>query len=210
MNITALRPRFIRYLEPVAEVFVRLRITPNQISMLALLAGIACAYFFFRHQFVLGSFALILSAIFDLIDGSVARKTDSHSNFGAVLDWIVDKYVDGLVLLGIGLSGIPIVSQYITVPPFTDFAIVALAIIGSLMNTFIKPVVYAEIGYRDKVEGKIDDPLEGVGFFGRPETFLFLIFGGITGFIFVSVIIIAVCTNLSAMQRIMYLYRTLS
>jgi archaetidylinositol phosphate synthase len=60
------------------------------------------------------------------------------------------------------------------------------------------------------VEGKIDDPLEGVGFFGRPETFLFLILGGITGYIWVSVIIIAVCTNLSAIQRIIYLYRTLS
>jgi archaetidylinositol phosphate synthase len=210
MNITALRPRFIRYLEPVAEIFVRLRVTPNQISMLSLIAGISCAYLFFRHQFIWGSLALVLSAIFDLVDGSVARKTDSHSNFGAVFDWIVDKYVDGLVLLGIGLSGIPIVSQYIAVPPFTDFAIVALAIIGSLMNTFIKPVVYAEIGYRDKVEGKIDDPLEGVGFFGRPETFLFLIFGGITGYIFAAVIIIAICTNLSAIQRIIYLYRTLS
>lgn len=210
MNITALRPRFIRYLEPIAEVFVRLRITPNQISMLALFAGIVCAYLFFQHQFIWGSLALILSAIFDLIDGSVARKTNSHSNFGAVFDWIVDKYVDGLVLLGIGLSAIPIVSQYIGVPPLTDFAIVALAIIGSLMNTFIKPVVYAEIGYRDKVEGKIDDPLEGVGFFGRPETFLFLIIGGISGFIWAAVIIIAVCTNLSAIQRIIYLYRTLS
>jgi archaetidylinositol phosphate synthase len=78
------------------------------------------------------------------------------------------------------------------------------------MNTFIKPVVYAEIGYREKVEGKIDDPLEGVGFFGRPETFLVLILGGISGYIWVSVIIIAVCTNLSAIQRIIYLYRTLS
>jgi archaetidylinositol phosphate synthase len=210
MNITALRPRFIRYLEPVADIFVRLRITPNQISMLALIAGISCAYLFFRQQFIWGSLALILSAVFDLIDGSVARKTDSHSNFGAVFDWIVDKYVDGLVLLGIGLSGSLIVSQYIPVPPFTDFAIVALAIIGSLMNTFIKPVVYAEIGYREKVEGKIDDPLEGVGFFGRPETFLFLIIGGFTGFIGAAVIIIALCTNLSAIQRIIYLYRTLS
>jgi archaetidylinositol phosphate synthase len=96
------------------------------------------------------------------------------------------------------------------VPPVTDFAIVAFAIIGSLMNTFIKPVVYAEIGYREKVEGKIDDPLEGVGFFGRPETFLVLILGGVSGFIWLSVIIIAVCTNLSAMQRIIYLYKTLS
>jgi archaetidylinositol phosphate synthase len=210
MNITALRPRFIRYLEPIADVFVRLRITPNQISMLALIAGIACAYFFFQRQFVWGSLALIFSAIFDLIDGSVARKTNSHSNFGAVFDWIVDKYVDALVLLGVGLSGISIISQSIAVPPFMDYAIIAFAIIGSLMNTFIKPVVYAEIGYREKVEGKIDDPLEGVGFFGRPETFLVLILGGFTGFIWISVIIIAVCTNLSAIQRIIYLYRTLS
>ena len=115
-----------------------------------------------------------------------------------------------LVLLGIGLSGIQIVSQFFPVPTVADFAVVAFAIIGSLMNTFIKPVVYAEIGYKEKVEGKIDDPLEGVGFFGRPETFLVLIVGGVTGFIWASVIVIAVCTNLSAIQRIVYLYRTLS
>lgn len=210
MNITALRPRFIRYLEPVAELFVRFRITPNQISLFALIAGGVCAVLFFRREFLLGSLALLVSAIFDLIDGSVARKTNAHTNFGAVFDWIVDKYVDAIVLLGIGLASIPIVSQLLPVPPLADFAVVAAAIIGSLMNTFIKPVVYAEIGYREKVEGKIDDPLEGVGFFGRPETFLVLILGGVSGFIWASVIIIAVCTNLSAIQRIIYLYKTLS
>lgn len=210
MNITALRPRFIGYLEPVADLFVRLRITPNQISLLSLAAGILCAVLFFERQFLFGALALLLSAIFDLIDGSVARKTGAHTNFGAVFDWIVDKYVDALALLGIGLSGIAIVSQFIPVPPIADFGIVTFAIIGSLMNTFIKPVVYAEIGYKEKVEGKIDDPLEGVGFFGRPETFLVLILGGVTGVIWASVIIIAVCTNLSALQRIIYLYRTLA
>jgi len=210
MNITALRPRFIRYLEPVAEVFVKVGITPNQISILALLAGIACALLFFKQQFVWGALLLMLSAIFDLIDGSVARKTNAHTNFGAVFDWIVDKYVDALALLGVGLSGIAIVSRYFPVPQMADFAVVAFAIIGSLMNTFIKPVVYAEIGYQEKVEGKIDDPLEGVGFFGRPETILVLILGGLSGFIWASVIIIAVCTNVSAIQRIIYLYRTLA
>lgn len=210
MNITALRPRFIRYLEPVADVFVRFGITPNQISLLSLAAGILCAVLFFERQFLPGALALLLSAVFDLVDGSVARKTGAHTNFGAVFDWIVDKYVDGLVILGIGLSGIQIVSQFFPVPPVADFAVVAFAIIGSLMNTFIKPVVYAEIGYKEKVEGKIDDPLEGVGFFGRPETFVVLITGGVFGLIWASVIIIAVCTNLSALQRIIYLYRTLS
>jgi archaetidylinositol phosphate synthase len=177
---------------------------------MALLAGIVCAILFFMHQFLIGALFLLLSAVFDLVDGSVARKTGAHTNFGAVFDWIVDKYVDGLALLGIGLAGIPIISQFLPVPPVADFGVVAFAIIGSLMNTFIKPVVYAEIGYQKKVEGKIDDPLEGVGFFGRPETFLVLILGGLAGVIWVSVIIIAVCTNLSAMQRIIYLYRTLS
>ena len=210
MNITALRPRFVKYLEPVAEVFVRLKITPNQISLFSLIAGGICAFLFFKREFLLGSLALLVSAIFDLIDGSVARKTNAHTNFGAVFDWIVDKYVDAIAILGIGMAGIPIVSQLLPVPLITDFAVVAIAIIGSLMNTFIKPVVYAEIGYRKKVEGKIDDPLEGVGFFGRPETFLVLILGGISGYIWASVIIIAVCTNLSAMQRIIYLYKTLS
>jgi archaetidylinositol phosphate synthase len=210
MNITALRPRFVKYLEPVAEVFIRLRITPNQISLLALIAGGICAFLFFRREFLLGSLALLVSAVFDLVDGSVARRTNAHTNFGAVFDWIVDKYVDAIVLLGIGLSGIPVISQILPVSGIADFAVVTVAITGPLMNTFIKPVVYSEIGYREKVEGKIDDPLEGVGFFGRPETFLILILAGIFGYIWASVIIIAVCTNLSAMQRIIYLYRTLS
>jgi archaetidylinositol phosphate synthase len=210
MNITALRPRFKQYLEPVAGVFVRCGITPNECSFLALVAGIAAAVLFMERWFVVGSLLLLFSALFDLIDGSIARQTSSHTNFGAVFDWIVDKYVDALVILGVGLSGIAIVSGILPVPETADFAVIGLAITGSLMNTFIKPVVYAEIGYREKVEGKIDDPLEGVGFFGRPETFLVLILGGITGFIWISIILIAVCTNLSAIQRIVYLYRTLS
>jgi archaetidylinositol phosphate synthase len=208
MNITALRPRFIRYLEPVADIFVRAGITPNQISILSLISGIACAVCYLYRFFVIGSLLLLLSAVLDLVDGSVARKTDQQTKFGAIFDWIVDKYVDTLVLLGIGLSGIAIVSWFLPVPQIYDFGVVALAIIGSLMNTFIKPVVYAEVGFKERVDGKIEDPLEGVGFFGRPETFLILLLGGLSGLIWLSVIIIAICTNLSAIQRILYLHRT--
>jgi archaetidylinositol phosphate synthase len=209
MNITALRPRFVRFIRPIAAAFGKLGITPNQISVLALIAGIACAYLYYRGDFLAGSLLLLVSAILDLVDGSIARQMNSQTKFGAVFDWIVDKYVDALVLLGVGLSGIAIVSQFLPVPAIADMGVTALAITGSLMNTFIKPVVYAEIGFQTRVEGKIDDPLEGIGFFGRPETFLVLLVGGVTGYIWASVIIIAVCTNLSAVQRVLYLYRSL-
>jgi archaetidylinositol phosphate synthase len=209
MNITALRPRFIEYLEPVAEVCIRLGLTPNQISLLSVIFGLACAVSFFGSQFLLGALLLFISAVLDLVDGAVARKKHSQTKFGAVVDWVADKYVDCLALLGIGLSGLPVITRFTTLSPVADWGVAGLAIIGSMLNTFIKPVVYAEIGFKERIGGKIEDPLEGIGFFGRPETILVLIIGGLIGYIWVAVIIIAVCTNISALQRIFYLYRTL-
>ena len=196
--------------------FVRLRLTPNQLSLLSLLFGLACATLFATRHFFLGALLLFASAVLDLADGVVARLTHSHSCFGAVFDWIVDKYVDAAVLLGIGLSGIPILSAVLPVPPVVDAGIVMLAIIGSLMNTFIKPVVYAEVGYDERDGGKIQDPLEGVGFFGRPETVLVLCLAGAAFLVVgsaamaVAVVLIAVGTNLSAVERVLYLYRRLA
>jgi len=210
MNITSLRPKFVKNIEPIALLFVKLGITPNQVSLLSLIFGLLAAFTFFQRYFLLGGLLLVISAILDLVDGSVARKKNAESEFGAVFDWIADKYGDAAVILGVGFSGIPIVSQFFGLPPLADFGVVGLATFGSMINTFIKPVVYAEIGYQERIEGKIEDPLEGVGFFGRPETVLVLVLGGVSGLIGAAIIIIAVCTNLSAIQRIVYLYRTYS
>jgi len=210
MNITALRPRLICRLEPVGRAFARAGFTPNQISLLSLLLGIAAMFLFAARSFPLGSVLLFLSAVLDLVDGHVARIQDTGTRFGAIFDWIVDKYVDTLALLGVGLSGIPIRTRLAGVPAGADAGVVMVAIIGSMMNTFIKPVTYAEAGFAERQHGKIEDPLEGVGFFGRPETLLVLIAGGLTGLVWASVIIIAVATNLSAVERIVYLRRHLA
>jgi archaetidylinositol phosphate synthase len=194
----------------VADVFVKLKISPNIITVLSILAGVLAGICMIGHSFLLGSIVLFISAVLDLVDGAVARRIGKETKFGAVFDWIADKYVDCFVLLCIGLSGIPIISMYLPVPALADFGIVACAIIGSMMNTFIKPVTYAEIGFEERVGGKICDPLEGIGFFGRPETILLLCLGGALGYIWVAVLIIAFCTNLSALQRIVYLYRRFS
>ncbi len=213
MNITAFRPRAIKILNPLAHACAKTGITPNQLTLLAIASGIACAVLYANRMFVTGSIMLLVSGILDLIDGGVARINNKSSDFGAVFDWIADKYIDALALLGIGMSGIAIISHIISVNAFPshilDFTIITIAIIGSFMNTFIKPVVYAEIGYDNRENGKIADPLEGIGFFGRPETLIILIIGGISGYIWISAIIVAICTNLSAIQRIIYLYRTI-
>lgn len=168
MNITAFRPRAIKILDPLAHACAKTGITPNQLTLLAIISGIACAILYANRMFVAGSIMLFISGILDLIDGGVARINNKSSDFGAVFDWIADKYIDTLALLGIGMSGIAIISRFISVNAFPaqtlDFTIIAIAIIGSFMNTFIKPVVYAEIGYDNRKDGKIADPLEGIGF----------------------------------------------
>ena len=191
----------------LATVYIKAGLSPNQITLLSLLFGVLCAVLFLRQAYVAGSISLLVSALLDLLDGAVARRTGRQTRFGAVIDWIVNKYVDALALLGVGLSGTPILTRFFLLDPRIDIAVAVVAIIGSFMNTFIKPVTYAEIGFRERAAGKIDDPLEGVGFFGRPETLIVLIAGELTGFIWLSMLIIAVCTNLSALQRIRYLYR---
>jgi Phosphatidylglycerophosphate synthase len=187
-------------------------ITPNQITFLSFLFGIGAAVCFFCTQYLIGSILLAVSGILDLTDGSVARITNKKSDFGAIIDWIVDKYVDGFVLFAVGLSvfvaGTPKFMDATGLPVLFYVAVAGLAVMGSIMNTFIKPVTYAETGYSCKEDGKISDPLEGVGFFGRPETMLCLIAGGLFGqFIWIAIFIIAVCTNASALQRIWYLWR---
>jgi archaetidylinositol phosphate synthase len=210
VNITSLRHRLTHLIDALATPFVMSGLSPNQITLLALAAGALGAWFYLRQSFVAGSLMLLLSAVLDLADGAVARRTGRQTRFGAVIDWIVDKYVDALALLGVGLSGAPILTHVLAVEPRVDFAVAGFAVLGSFMNTFIKPVTYAEIGYEQKSSGKIGDPLEGVGFFGRPETLIVLIGGGLTGLIWLAVPVIAVCTNLSALQRIAWLYRRYS
>ncbi|HMK16103.1 MAG TPA: CDP-alcohol phosphatidyltransferase family protein, partial [Methanomicrobiales archaeon] len=164
MNITALRPRLIHHLEPVGRAFARAGFTPNQVSLLSLLLGIGVMFLYAGQHFVAGSLLLVAAGILDLVDGIVARIRDMGTRFGAVFDWIVDKYIDTLALLGVGISGIPIVTRFTGLPPVADSVVVMIAILGSMMNTFIKPVVYAEAGFAKRHNGKIEDPLEGVGF----------------------------------------------
>jgi archaetidylinositol phosphate synthase len=206
VNLTKYRDHLIHFIDPVSRAFARLGLTPNQITLVSVFFGsLAGVLYALGHAYPAAA-ALLLSALLDFIDGGVARINQRASRFGAAIDWVADKYVDGIVLIGIGFGG------------FVDMRLAAIAVFGSLMNTFIKPVVYAEIGFAKKEDGKIKDPLEGVGIFGRPETIIvILFFSGLSSLTFfgytplaVAVAIVALGTSLSALQRIVYLYRNRS
>ena len=200
MNITKHRNRLSSYVDTIAKPFDRLNLTPNQVTLLSLLFAFISACLYYKKEIHLAPIFLLLSSILDLVDGSLARMAGKETKFGAAIDWIADKYVDCSVIIGISLGG------------FVSPVIALFALFGSMMNTFIKPVVYAEIGFGEREKGKIMDPLEGVGIFGRPETIIVILVASVLNIflpsaLFYGILIIAVMTNLSALERIFYLYK---
>ncbi|MEJ5338377.1 MAG: CDP-alcohol phosphatidyltransferase family protein [Aquificaceae bacterium] len=200
MNLTKRREALKKVYTPVGVALYRLHLPPNLITLLSVALGMASAYAFYHGKFLTAASLLFLSGLFDLADGMVARLSEKASKFGAVFDWLADKWVDGFVLGTVG---------YFYAGPLTAITVVT----ASMLHSFIKPVVYAEIGYEERTKGKIKDPLEGVGFFGRPETHITLIiftlferFHAPLGLEF-GIKLIAVLTMASLLLRILYLYK---
>ena len=199
MNLTSRRKNLKKIYEPIGIALAKTHLTPNIITVISIIFGSLSAFYFYHKEPLVGAILLFFSGFFDLMDGVVARENDKSSKFGAVFDWLADKFVDGVILFSIGLA-------------YTNPFLTVLAVVSNMLHTFIKPVVYAEIGFEERKKGKINDPLEGIGFFGRPETLLSIIIFSILdyfkildlkfGFLFITVL-----TILSLLQRIFYLYR---
>lgn len=68
-------------------------ITPNQITFLAILCGLASGYFFLTGQMIPAGILLWTSAILDGADGIVARAKNMSSDFGRAIDGASDGIV---------------------------------------------------------------------------------------------------------------------
>ena len=83
---------------------VRLRVTPNQITLISFAIGLFSAYQFSRGDFwsiFAGAILLQLSIIVDCVDGELARYTRRFSQLGAWLDAITDRIKEYLVFFAL-------------------------------------------------------------------------------------------------------------
>lgn len=69
-------------------------LTPNLITFLSILAAAATGYYFAQGRFVLGPWLLLLSGLFDIWDGQVAKMTGRVSTFGSFFDSTADRVSD--------------------------------------------------------------------------------------------------------------------
>lgn len=94
-----------RILLPLIKVLLRTPLTPNMVSVMAVVISLSSGYFYSKGYYtatLIGAFLAYISALADHVDGCIARLKSKESAFGAHFDTICD-YVFYLSF-GIGMT----------------------------------------------------------------------------------------------------------
>ena len=177
-----------RAFDPVARLLLRMGARPNHMTVLGLGVSVAAAYIFSMGRLRWGAALLAVAGLFDFFDGAVARLAGSDSDYGAFLDSVVDRYSDVAVLLGILV--------YYQQRNDTAGAVLTMATLaGTVMTSYTKARAQS-IGVRCDI-----------GVIERPERLIALIAGATFHLLTPIMALLAVLTNVTALQRIIYTRR---
>ena len=89
----------------LTKLLILLPLTPNHVTALSLLSGLAAAWFFAQGTYqeaVIGGALFVLGYTFDNCDGEIARLKNMSSEFGAKFDDVVDWLVDSVFFTALG------------------------------------------------------------------------------------------------------------
>lgn len=189
-------------LQPLVNLIAHpfLKIHPNVLSIVSIFVFIPGLYFYSQGDTLLGSL-FVLGALFDAIDGTVARLTGKTSKFGGVLDATIDRITEGMVLIAIGLGDI--------VPWEYLFAFFIL----SISISYIKAKAEAASG-----TSKVGKNKFSVGIAQRGDRVFILFIGSILNYfftnesndvIFASIIILIILAAITFLWRAVMIWTVL-
>ncbi len=173
----------------LARLLQKTGITPNALSYTGFVLTVLSALVLAAGHLRWGGVLLTLAALFDMLDGALARETNQMSKFGAFLDSTLDRYSESVTLLALAFYYISFQSQ-----ARTELFLIFLTLVGSLMVSYTRARAESL-----QIECK-------VGILQRPERLTILIAGLITGWMLPALWILAIFTNVTALQRVHEVY----
>ncbi len=195
---------YLRVIAPVADWMVRRRVNPNSITTVGTLCSMTAGVIYATGHISIAGWVLGLTALFDVLDGTVARRTGRSTVFGAFYDSTLDRVADGAVLGGLTVF-FARNDVHHSVPDWMATPMVGVLLLG-IIGTFLTSYTRARaesLGIDAKV-GILQRP-ERVTLLSAPQAFFGLALHGW--------VLIGICTLLSvtawvtAIQRIMFVYR---
>ncbi len=168
------------------------RIPANYITFFGLFSAIVVFFGFLLNWLLLIIIFLFVTEFFDQLDGVVARL-QGPTKLGGFLDSTLDRIGDFFLFFGVILSG------------YTTIEIGIIVLLGAFLTSYT----------RAKIESMGVEDLYGVGLLERTDRVPILFIGAILQIWFPTalwwtMIILAVGTNITALQRIIFAFRKFS
>ena len=168
----------------------KLGLTANMLTVIGVVLNLVVAVIIATGHPVIGGVLLLFASAFDMLDGAVARATGVSSPFGGFLDSTLDRYSETLVYIGVLI-------YMLDTPDWKMGAILTLiAACGALLISYARARAESA-GYK-----------ASVGLLARPERVLILALGLMLGYPMVALWILAIGTHLTALTRIVHVWRT--
>ena len=192
-----LKNGYLRLMEPIADWLVRRRVHPNTITVVGTLFMVAGGVLYGTGHIMTAGWLIGITALTDVLDGMVARRSNLTSDFGAFLDSSLDRVADGAVLGGLAVF-------YALTPGTYSVAMVVVClagIVGAFLTSYTRARAEA-LGLDAKV-GMLQRP-ERVVLLSAPQAFFGLTLSG--WILAIIIIVLTITAWITVVQRVMYVY----
>jgi CDP-diacylglycerol--glycerol-3-phosphate 3-phosphatidyltransferase len=178
---------------PIVPFLSKIGMTPDILTVIGLVINIGAAVVVAMNHLLIAGILTLVSGLFDILDGALARHTNKSTKFGALLDSTFDRISEAAIFFGLLLL-------YAGSGDLLMSSLVMAALILSFMISYI----------RARAEGLNIEC--SVGFFTRTERVLImavgLIFSFLTPYLMLAVLCILVLFNLiTVIQRLVHVYK---
>lgn len=180
----------------VGKIFSAIGLTPNQYTLTSIVFAIGALFFILKQNFWVAFAFFVVAAFMDFVDGAVARHKNISTVRGAYLDTVVDRYVEGLIF--IGMMFLPF--ENILIP---GYVWVSLAMFGSVLTTYSKAAAKEKNVVANEAKGGLLSRGERLILMGIA---LILASFNLTWMLYI-LIILAVLSNFTAIQRVVSVWR---
>jgi CDP-diacylglycerol--glycerol-3-phosphate 3-phosphatidyltransferase len=176
--------------DPVVNLLAKTGVTPNALTWFGFLISVVTAVLAALGHMLAAGLVVLFGSYFDMLDGSLARKTGKVSRFGEVLDSTLDRLSEGFLLLGL--------LYWFSVQDSTlGIMLAGITLLSSLVVSYIR--AKAEIMKLECTEG----------LFTRPERVIVLAIGLLVNQVIIALAIVAALSVFTVGQRLHHVWRQL-
>jgi CDP-diacylglycerol--glycerol-3-phosphate 3-phosphatidyltransferase len=195
-----IQQRVRQFVTAIMRPLARSGLSPNILTLLGLLLSMITAVVIAQGSLFIGGLLVLFAGIFDMFDGALARARNAATIFGAFFDSTLDRYSESIILFGLLWYAIhtPGLHDNLWPLPYEQpwmISLLYIAAVGSLMVSYAKARAEG-LGLECKT-----------GLLARPERVVILAIGLITGTGIWAVLLLAVFANVTAVERIAYIWR---